>query len=62
MIKLLLVMSRTKIMVSQPFDQNTLVLGRPKVSNFAEIIIIATTFIKTTFKEPKKLKEYETVY
>ena len=55
-------MSRTKIMVSQPFDQNTLVLGRPKVCNFAEIIIIATTFIKTTFKEPKKLKEYETVY
>ena len=56
MIKLLLVMSRTKIMVSQPFDQNTLVLGRPKVCNFAEIIIIATTFIKTTFKDPKKFK------
>ena len=55
-IKLLLVMSRTKIMVSQPFYQNTFVLGRPKVCNFAEIIINTTTFIKATFKDPKKVK------
>ena len=31
-------------------------LGRLRVANFADIIKIATMFIKTTFKDSKKLK------
>ena len=29
----------------------------PPIANFADIIKIATMFIKTTFKDSKKLKE-----
>ena len=39
--------------------QNTFILRRPRVANFAEIIKVSTMFIKTTFKDSKKLKELE---
>ena len=29
---------------------------RPRVANFADVIKIITVFIKTTFKDPNKLK------
>ena len=32
-------------------------LGRPRVSNFADITKITTMFVKITFKEPKKVKK-----
>ena len=51
--KILLVALSTKIMASWPLFQNTVILRRPRVTNgvvdFADIIKIATTFIKTTF-------------
>ena len=31
--------------------QNIFALSRPRVANFADIIKIATTFIKTTYKD-----------
>ena len=31
-------------------------LTRPRVANFADIIIIATIFVKTTLKDTKKVK------
>ena len=43
------------MMTSQPF-LNTFILRRPKVVNSACIIKIATMFIKTTFKDSKKVK------
>ena len=36
--------------------QNTFILRRPRVDNFADIIKIATMFIKTTFKGSKRVK------
>ena len=36
--------------------QNTSILRRPRVANFADNIKIATMFIKTTFKDLKKVK------
>ena len=39
--------------------QNTFILRRHRVANFADIIKIATFFIKTTFKESKMLIELE---
>ena len=44
-------------MTSQPFFQNTFILGRPRVANFSDIIQIATMFIKITFKESYNLKK-----
>ena len=43
-------------MTLQPLFQNAFVLRRPRVANFSEIIKIATTFIKTTFKQSQKDK------
>ena len=43
-------------MTSQPLFQNTFILRRPRVVNFADIIKIATMFIKATFKDSKKVK------
>ena len=34
----------------------------PRVTNFAEIIKIATMFVKTIFKDSKNLKELEIMY
>ena len=39
--------------------QITFILRRSRVSDFSDIIKIATMFIKTTFKDSKKLKELE---
>ena len=41
-------------MTTQPLFQNTFVLGRPKVANFADIIKIVN--IEATFKDSKKVK------
>ena len=43
-------------MVSQLLFQNTFILRRPRVANFADIIKMTTMFIETTFKDSKKLK------
>ena len=42
--------------------QNTVILRRPRVASFADVIKVATTFIKTIFKDSKKLKESEIMY
>ena len=39
--------------------QNTIILRKPRVANFVDIIKIATLFIKTTCKD---LKELEIMY
>ena len=39
------------------FIPKTFVLRRPRVTNFADIIKIATMFFKTTFKDSKKVKK-----
>ena len=39
--------------------RNTFTLRRLRVANFADIIKIATMFIKAIFKDSKKLKELE---
>ena len=49
-------MSWTVIMTSQPLFQNTFILRRPRVTNFADIIKIATVFLKTTFRDSQKIK------
>ena len=38
------------------FISKYIFLRRPRVANFADIIKIATIFIKTTFKDSKKVK------
>ena len=43
-------------MTSQPFFQNTLILRRPGVAIFADIIKIVTMFIKTIIKDSRKVK------
>ena len=42
--------------------QNTVILRRPRVASFADVIKVATTLIKTIFKDSKKLKESEIMY
>ena len=44
--KILLVLSRTEIMTSQPLFQNTSILRKPGVATFPDIIKIVTMFIK----------------
>ena len=46
-------------MTSQPLYQNTFMLRKPRVAIFADIIKIVAMFIKTIFKDSKKLKELE---
>ena len=48
-------MSWTGLVTSQPLFQNTFVLKRPRVANFANIIKIPTMFVKAAFKESKKV-------
>ena len=48
--KMLLVTLWKEIMMSQLLLQNTFVLRRPRVANFAFIINIAAMFTNTTFK------------
>ena len=45
-----------KITMSLPLFQNMLILRRPGVANFADIMKVVTMFIKTTFKYSTKLK------
>ena len=59
---ILLMTSWTKIMTSYPLFENTFILRRPRVANFAEIIRIAPIVIKGIFKDAKKLKELEILY
>ena len=49
-------------MTSKPLLQNTYILRRPRVANFGHIIKIVTMFMKTIFKDSKKLKELEIMY
>ena len=55
-------MSSTEIMTSYPLVQNTVILGRPGVAVFADIIKIITRFIKKYLKTLEKLKELEIMY
>ena len=43
-------------MTSKPLFQNTLILRRPGVVIFADIIKIVTMFIKTITKDSRKVK------
>ena len=45
-----------RIMASQPLCQNTFILRRPRVASDADIINIATTFIKKIFKGSNKVE------
>ena len=49
-------------MTLQLLFQNSLISRRPRVANFADIIKTAIMFIKTTFKQSKKLNELEIMY
>ena len=42
--------------------QSTYILRRPRVANLANIIKIATMFIKQPLKTQKKLKKWEIMY
>ena len=55
-------MSWTKIMTSNPLFQNTLILRRPGVVVFADIIKIVAMFIKTITEDSRKVKELEIIY
>ena len=46
-----------KIVASKPLFQNTFILTRSRVVIFADIIKIVTSFIKTIFKDSKKVKK-----
>ena len=46
----------TKIMTSKSLFQNTFNIRKAAVANLAEIIKIATIFIKTNFKDSEKVK------
>ena len=48
--------SWTEIVMSYPLFQNTLILRRPGVVIFADIIKIVTMFIKTITKDSRKVK------
>ena len=48
--------SWTEIMMSLPLFQNTLIIRRPRVSIFADIIKIVTIFLKTIIKNLRKVK------
>ena len=49
-------------MTSEPLFQSTVILRRSGVAIFADIIKIVTFFIKTIFKDSRKLKELEILY
>ena len=43
-------------MKSWPLFLKTIILRRPRVANFADIIKVATMFIKTVLEDSKKVK------
>ena len=47
---------QTKVMISQPLIQNTLILRWPRVAIFVDIIKFVTMFIKAIFKSKKKME------
>ena len=49
-------------MTSKPVFQNTVVLGRPGVAIFADIIKIITMSIKKSLKIQEKLKQLEIMH
>ena len=56
-------MSWLRILSSSTFFQNFVILRRPRVANFADIIKIATISIKKTLEgHKKKLKVLETTH
>ena len=52
----MLVISSTEILASQPLFRNTVILRRPGVALFVDIIKIVTRFIKQIFKDLRKAK------
>ena len=58
----MLMTSWTKIMTSEPLFQNTLILRRPGVVTFADIIKIVTMFLKIITKDSRKVKKTEIMY
>ena len=54
--KIMLVISSTEILASQPLFRNTVILRRPGVGLFVDIIKIVTRFIKQIFKDLRKAK------
>ena len=54
----MLVTSWTDIIMSQILLGNTFILRRPRVVNFADIIKIATTFIKVTRKDLQSISVF----
>ena len=46
-------------MPSQPLFQNTFILRKTRVANFADIIKNLTIFTKTTFEDSKNSKDLE---
>ena len=54
--KILLVTSLTGFMTAYRLFQNTVVLRRPRVAIFVDIIKILTSFIKKIFKDSRKVK------
>ena len=49
-------------MTSQHLIQNNVILRRPRVANFADIIIIAAMIIKKPLKNQTKLKVLKIIY
>ena len=56
--KILLVTSWTEIMTSKPFFWNAFILRRPRLANSADTNKVASMFIKTNFKNFKRIKNY----
>ena len=52
--KFLLVTSQAEVMTLQPLFQNTFILRRFRVANFADIIKYSTMFTKATFEVQSK--------
>ena len=60
--KILLVTSGAKLMTLQPLSQNIFILKRLRAASFADIIKIATIFIKSTFKDSRKIKRIKVMH
>ena len=54
--------SWTEFLTSQHLPQNTFILRRPGVTNFADIIAIVTMFIKSSLEKQEQFKELECMY
>ena len=54
--KMKLVTSSAEVKKSSPLFQSAFILRRPKLAAFDDIIEIVTMFIKTIFKDSKKVK------